>query len=163
MDWIRGYLRTVFFISLLKKFWPIPPASAVIIFVCICLIFSWIMVGSFSEIYANFCQFTIFGDCDFDSWWWPGVKEGKLAMLFVWEGHILSPLSISVTLANHRHLLAHACRRGWIHFPPSVICRTVVQHKQQFEKHAVGWVHMSLRKYVIVFTLVSSCDKIGEA
>lgn len=154
-----------FFLNLfLKKFWPIPYRFCSYYFCLhlpnISLDLSWFF---FSEIYTNFCQFTIFGDYEFNSWWWPGVKEGKLAMLFVQEGHVLFPLSITMTLANHRRLLAHACRRERIHFPPSVINQSVVQHEQQFEKHAVGWVHMSLKKPVIVFTRVSCCDMIGEA
>lgn len=46
----------------------------------------------------------------------PGVKGAKLAMLSVWEGHTLPPLSITVILADRKRLWVRVCGREPVAF-----------------------------------------------
>lgn len=68
-------------------------------------------------------------------------REGWLTLFF---------LSVTATLANHQRLKDYAYRHLCLAL--SLECQTApALHVQQFEKDAVGWLYVPLRKLVIAF------------
>lgn len=52
-------------------------------------------------------------------------SQGQLPVLYGWLGHIISPLSIIVTLSSCGHLWPHACGRCFIGL---WVCYTIIPH-----------------------------------